>query len=52
METQKSVFISNRKSAANIGFAKVWQDIVTSAAVHYQLWLGAGLFLKDISVIL
>ena len=31
---------------ANIGFAKVWQDIVTSAAVHYQLWLGAGLFLK------
>ena len=41
-----------KSTTTNIGFAKVWQDIVTSAAVHYQLWLGAGLFLKIISVIL
>jgi hypothetical protein len=36
----------------HIGFAKVWQGIVISAVVLYQLWLGAGLILKMFSIIL
>ena len=34
----------------NIGFAKVWQDIATSATVGHQLWFGAGLILKIFSI--
>ena len=33
-----------RKTSYNIGFAKVWQDVVTSAAVRYQLGLGLDSF--------
>jgi len=44
-------FFCSKKAKKNqqltSGFAKVWQDIVTSASPTIWLWLGAGLVLKN-----
>jgi hypothetical protein len=42
----------NSPSAYNNALPKLGQDIVTSAAVRYQHWFGAGIFLRVFSVIL